>query len=310
MRVILRAVGGPGEGVQFLIRRGQSARIGRTEWADFSVPGDGAMSDVHFAVECGSQGCRLRAMGPAVTLVNGNPVVEAGLRSGDRVTAGATTFAVQVQGGAEDPAQAATAPAAPSAAAPVVAPAAATEWPAAEEYCRQLELSDEARPLLEPGLPPELYIDRLIAHGLFPDGLRFVGNWLPKPDAVRWACQCVQGVLGQQLTAGEQRAFDAALCWAAEPSEENRRHAETAAEKNQFNGPASWLALGAFWSEGSLAPANLPEALPPEGLAAQALAAALVLAAARVDPRRINARCHEFLLQGRELALSLRGATA
>ncbi|MCU0977821.1 MAG: hypothetical protein MUF25_01485, partial [Pirellulaceae bacterium] len=62
--MILRAVGGPGEGVQFLIRRGQSARIGRTEWADFSVPGDGAMSDVHFAVECGSQGCRLRAMGP------------------------------------------------------------------------------------------------------------------------------------------------------------------------------------------------------------------------------------------------------
>ena len=61
MRVILRAVGGPGQGVQFLVRRGQVARVGRTEWADFCVPADPAMSDVHFSVECGPKGCRLRA---------------------------------------------------------------------------------------------------------------------------------------------------------------------------------------------------------------------------------------------------------
>ena len=131
---------------------------------------------------------------------------------------------------------------------------------------------------LQPGLPPEEYLDRLIAQELFPDGLRFVAGWLPKPDAVRWACHCVQGLLGEQLTDGEKRAFDAALCWAAEPTEENRRAAEAAAEKNQFNGPASWLALGAFWSGGSLAPPELPEAPAPEGLTSQALAAALVLA--------------------------------
>lgn len=310
MRVILRAVGGPGEGVQFLIRGGQSARIGRTEWADFSIPDDPAMSDVHFAVECSPQGCRVRAMGPAVTLVNGSPVVETGLRSGDQVTAGATTFVVQVQGSAAESAPAAAEPAAPSAGMSTAAAPDAAPLPRAAEYCRHLELSDAARPLLEPDLRPEEYVDRLVAHGLFPDGLRFVGSWLPKPDAVRWACHCVQGLLGPQLTASEQRAFDAALCWAAEPSEENRRHAETAAEKNQFNGPAGWLALGAFWSAGSLAPADLPEAPPPEGLTAQALAAALVLAAARADPRRIDDRCREFLQQGRQRALSLRGTTA
>jgi len=260
------------------------------------------MSDVHFSVECGPKGCRLRALGSSPTLVNGSPVNEIGLRSGDQVTAGATTFMVRVHGiGAEpdadapSPASAEPAPAAEEAPAP--------PRPTAEAYCQHLELTDEARQLLQPGLPPEGYLDRLIAQELFPDGLRFVAGWLPKPDAVRWACHCVQRVLGEQLTDGEKRAFDAALCWASEPTEEYRRAAEAAAEKNQFNGPASWLALGAFWSGGSLAPAELPEAPAPEGLTSQALAAALVLAAARVDPRRINDGCRDFLQQGRELAL-------
>lgn len=304
MHVILRAVGGPGQGVQFLVRRGQVARVGRTEWADFCVPADPAMSDVHFSVECGPKGCRLRALGSSPTLVNGSPVNETGLRSGDRVTAGATTFAVQVQGLGAEPEAAAPSPAAAEPA-PAAEAAPAPPRPAAETYCQHLELSDEARQLLQPGLPPEEYLDQLIAKELFPDGLRFVAGWLPKPQAVRWACYCVQGVLGENLTAGEKRAFDAALCWAAEPTEENRRAAEAAAEKNQFNGPAGWLALGAFWSGGSLAPSKLPEAPAPEGLTSQALAAALVLAAARVDPGRINEGCREFLQQGRELALGL-----
>ncbi len=307
--VILRAVSGPGVGLQFFIRGGQNARIGRTEWADFSVPGDGAMSDVHFAIACGPRGGRLQALGPVATLVNGTAVSETGLRTGDRVTAGATTFAVQVEGEAEEPE--------PNAAEPTAGPqppaAVASEvgsGPTAGTYCRNLELSDDARPLLDPDMPPEQYLDRLVARELFPDALRFVAAWLPKPEAVRWACDCVQRLLGAQLTPGEQRAFAAAVDWAAEPSEEHRRRAEHAAEANQYNGPASWLALGAFWSGGSLAPPDLPAAPPPEGLTAQALAAALVLAAARADPRRINDLCRGFLQPGRERALAQKGTTS
>ena len=306
--MFLRGVSGPGRGVQFLVRRGQLARVGRTEWADFSVPADPAMSEVHFSVECGPRDCRLRALGSSATLVNGEPVADSVLRSGDQVTAGATTFEVQIQADiAGNASEAGPATEPPSQAAPESS-AAADVRPAALAFCRELELSDEARPLLEPDLLPEAYLDRLIADALFPDALRFVGAWLPKPEAVRWACHGVQSVLGMQLTPGEQRAFDAALCWAAEPSEENRRRAETAAEQNQFNGPASWLALGAFWTGGSLAPKDLPEVTPPQGLCAQALAAALVLAAARADSRQINEYCCKFVEQGRELALQLNPA--
>lgn len=308
MGVILRAVSGPGEGVQFFVRRGQNARIGRTEWADFSVPGDGAMSDVHFAVVCGPRDCRLRAMGPVATLVNGTPVRETELRTGDRVTAGATTFAVQIEGAEVESEPGVAEPTVGSEPAAAVA-SGASSGPTAGAYCRNLELSDDARPLLDPDVPPEQYLDRLVARELFPDALRFMAAWLPKPEAVRWACDCVQRLLGAQLTPGEQRAFDAALGWAAEPSEENRRLAEHAAEANQYNGPASWLALGAFWSDGSLAPPDLPAAPPPAGLTAQALAAALVLAAARADPRRINDHCRGFLQPGRERALTLKGTT-
>jgi len=307
MGVILRAVSGPGAGAQVFIRRGQSARVGRTEWADFSFPADDAMSDVHFAVTCSPRGCRLCTLGAGATLVNGAPVQETGLRSGDRVTAGATTFVVRIEGEPGEPEPDAAQPAVPAEPVSSAAPTGSPERTAAD-YCGNLELTDEARPLLDPEVSPEQFLDRLVAGELFPDALRFVAAWLPKPEAVRWACDCVQGSLGTQLTGGEQRAFDAALRWAAEPSEENRRRAERAAEGNQFNGPASWLALGAFWSGGSLAPPHLPEAAPPESLTAQALAAALVLAAARIDPRRINDRCRQFLQPGRERALKLRGA--
>ena len=56
MQVILQAIDGPAAGTRFAMRRGQIARIGRTAWADFSVPADAAMAEVHFALEYDAQG--------------------------------------------------------------------------------------------------------------------------------------------------------------------------------------------------------------------------------------------------------------
>ena len=50
MRVILEVKTGPAEGRTVVLRKQQSIKVGRTEWADVALPGDGrAIAQAHFA---------------------------------------------------------------------------------------------------------------------------------------------------------------------------------------------------------------------------------------------------------------------
>ena len=123
----------------------------------------------------------------------------------------------------------------------------------ARDYARHLDLGDEAKALLEGRQPPGEYLDALIAHELFAAALKFLAFWLPKPAAVAWGCQCLEAFAGDRLPPREKEAFVRARKWSAEPNEKNRRTAEAAAEKANYDGPASFLAAAAFWSGGSIA---------------------------------------------------------
>jgi pSer/pThr/pTyr-binding forkhead associated (FHA) protein len=97
MRVVLEIFDGPHRGERILLRTGQTANIGRTEWADFVFPRDGEMSGMHFALECGPSTCQIRDLGSAYgTLVNGRRVNESNVGDGDKVLAGQTCFAISI----------------------------------------------------------------------------------------------------------------------------------------------------------------------------------------------------------------------
>jgi pSer/pThr/pTyr-binding forkhead associated (FHA) protein len=100
MRVVLEILSGFGVGRKALLGAGQILRVGRTEWADLSVPKDGHMSGVHFALESDQNGCYVEDLGSSNgTLLNGRPLaVRTALQNGDQITAGKTTFAVQIEG--------------------------------------------------------------------------------------------------------------------------------------------------------------------------------------------------------------------
>ncbi len=103
MRVVLEAVDGPHRGQRILLRAGQTVRVGRTEWADVALPDDGHLSGVHFAVECGTNGCVVRDLQSTNgTTVNGKQVTEAALADGDAIHAGQTLFRVAIEAAAED----------------------------------------------------------------------------------------------------------------------------------------------------------------------------------------------------------------
>jgi hypothetical protein len=94
-----------------LLSASQSLQVGRTERADLSVPHDGRMSGVHFALETDNETCRLRDLNSTNgTQLNGTLVTSpVGLHTGDTIQAGETLFTVDIEG--DVPQQAAARPA-------------------------------------------------------------------------------------------------------------------------------------------------------------------------------------------------------
>lgn len=116
MYAVLEIVSGPQQGQQRAVQPGETLTVGRHAQATLPLRDDALLSNVHYALECDGQRCRLRDLNSRFgTKVNGARVTEAVLRDGDRVVAGGTTFVVRVVG--DGPAQAVDRP--PGAAVPV-----------------------------------------------------------------------------------------------------------------------------------------------------------------------------------------------
>ncbi len=107
MRVVLEVVSGPAAGQKAALGPGQELRVGRTEWADFAVPGDGHMSAEHFAVWTDNVACYVKDLGSSNgTRLNGEPIDQpAVVRNGDQIDAGQTRFVIRTEGDAPDRAE-------------------------------------------------------------------------------------------------------------------------------------------------------------------------------------------------------------
>lgn len=289
MQVLLQITAGPATGRRFRLRQGQVARIGRTQWADFSVPDDAEMADVHFELGCNAQSCWLRQVNAAEILRNGEPVEECRVRHGDLIAAGQSSFSVTLEGVSLD--------------LPAVDPAADSpieeeDRPRAAPYCDGLGLSDAARALLTEDADCDQFLDALLQQGLGNDAARFLAAWLPKAEAVGWGCACLTAAGAERLTPPQTAALRAAEAWSAEPTEENRRAAQHAAEALGGRTPAGWLAHAAFWSEGSIGPPEAADVPAAPGMSARAVGMAVATAA--TWDRDPASKLQQFIQQGRE----------
>jgi hypothetical protein len=289
MAITLTITAGPCTGTKIRVPRGQVAHVGRTRWADHSLPEDARLADDHFIVDYQAARVRLQDIsGGLSTRVNGEPVVEIDLHSGDHVVAGLSTFSVLIDGEAP-PAKAGEGD---KSAGPKTA----------EDYCQSLKMGDAALELLRKDQPPMEYFDSLVAAALYADAIRFLAFWLPKPAAVAWGVACVEQVMGDDLAGKYKRAAQSAAKWAAQPDETNRRAAEAEVNATNFDGPASFLAAAAFWSGGSIVPPEMAVVPPAEGLTAQAVYAALVMTGPYKTPLKAQERYRAFLQDGRKRA--------
>jgi len=308
MQLTLQITTGPHTGRKVLLRSGQVARVGRTEWADFSFPRDADLADVHFAVQCQLSGARLRKLAADRPLsVNSEEISEAELQPGDIIHAGQSSFQVAFDGqttpaGDKRIAVGAAVATAGAVGAVAAADTAGEKQPTAQEIAEYLEMSDDALAVaatVKTG--PELVV-ALAAGGEFAKAVRVQAHLLPKRHSVWWGIVCVDQSCGDGLTLAEAAARDAARNWVEDPTESHRRQCDAAAAKTKLDGPGSWLAMAAFWSGGSLLPPELNAVPPDERLTGQAVANSLMIAAVSGDPTKAKQRYRTFLAKAADVA--------
>lgn len=289
---------GPESGRKIHLQSGQVAQFGRTEWADFSFPHDAQMSDVHFLVEVLPIGCRIRDLQSASgTLVDGEAVAETALSAGTRITAGRTAFHVELIG--DTLRDTVSLRGSLRTEAGFLGTAAAVErvGPTAAEICRKYEVDDAAMSLLRPTQSADDFLQVLVDAGLLRDAMRFHAHRLPKREAVWWACLCVRHG-GSQLSPNDQTAIDVAEAWVHDPTDDQARACEAAAESLRYETAAGWAAAAAFWSGTTIAPPGLEPVPPPDHLTGTAVAASLILAGIADAAAQASARYAEFLKLG------------
>ena len=173
---------------------------------------------------------------------------------------------------------------------------------AAESLCQDIDLGDEAKALLKPELTPSQYIELLISNQHFVDAVRFLARALPKREATWWACLAVRRTLGEDAKAELVKALETAEHWVYKPLEENRRLCQAAAETAGFRHPASWAAMAAFWSSGSMAPPDVPAGPPAENFTGKAASGAVMLSAVLTEPEKAMEKYRLFLELGVDIA--------
>ncbi len=164
-----------------------------------------------------------------------------------------------------------------------------------------VDLSDEARALLEEGLSSEEYYGVLRKAALWTDAVRFLAAALPARATVHWAVSRVRAAIGEDGAEEDLEALRLAEEWLVDPAEETRYAAFAAADKQGFDSPAAWAAVSAHWSGPSLSPPEAPVVPPPPGLPAKASSGALLLLAA-AEPRKMEKHYAAFLEFGGKLA--------
>lgn len=278
MRVAITVQTATGRGQRLTLRAVQVASFGRTDWADFAFPDDAGLGDVHFSIRCEREGCFLQAHDPRrPTLVNGVAVADARLQPGDVLQAGQTRFWVHFEPPITESPQLPLA----------VAATGAGESQPPEPVGPQAEwagLSAAGLELAQQPIAGDEFGSALVAAGLTRDAIRWYAHRLPKPLAVLWVDGCLRQQQLQLANDRQQSAYQAAIAWAKEPTEEHRQAAALQAEQTDCSGIGGALAAAAGWSGGSLLPDDQPLVAPDERLTARCIVAALSLAECQPSP--------------------------
>lgn len=171
----------------------------------------------------------------------------------------------------------------------------------AAEICARVDLSAEGKAFLLPTLSPQGFLSLLVEAEAVGDAIRFLAFALPIREGVWWAVVVAHGTFAQP-TPVEAECLERAAGWVYEPDDARRRACMVSAEAANFDGAAAYAALAAFWSGGSMAPADMPDALPDPRLGAIGVGASILLSITSGDPLTLNERFRAAIARGVDIA--------
>ena len=155
------------------------------------------------------------------------------------------------------------------------------KWSQARQVTELLEWTDED----VRGDPATFYAGLRQADRLM-EAVEFMAQALPRWEAVAWAVNGVQK-LTPQGGPNQAAALQAAARWVSDPTEETRRGAFAASESAPSDSAERLLALAAFLSGGSIAPADCEPLAAPRAAAGQCAAGALLIATATLPESEV-----------------------
>jgi hypothetical protein len=166
------------------------------------------------------------------------------------------------------------------------------------------ELTEPAKEMVPGANNPAAYLDSLAKAGLMSDAIRWLAQGLRPRESVWWACLAARAYVewGNKLPDPDVVALTAAETWVFKPEEENRRAAMAKAQETGYQSPASWAAIAAFWSGGSMAPPDMPVVAVPQHLIGRAVWGAVMIAIGPVPPPEAEKRQKRLLDQGLDIA--------
>jgi len=182
--------------------------------------------------------------------------------------------------------------------------------PSLRDLCERAKLEDDGKALLKDEHTPRQFLELLIGKELFLDAIRFLAFALPKREAVGWGCLCVRHSLGTEDAAKISATHLAVERWVSNPVEENRRAAQAAADKEGSESPSALLAMAAFYSGGSIGPANVQPIAPPDHVTPQFVAGAVMVSAVQKEPEKAAEKYRAFLEKGMALMARVKPSTS
>jgi len=168
----------------------------------------------------------------------------------------------------------------------------------AEKICKHVDLEDESKSLLKPGVSLSDFMQTLLHQHALRDVIRVISQSLPPREAVYWATLCVRDVIGEKPKPEDAHAVKAAEQWLFKPDEPNRQLNHQIAEKLEHATASAWVSMAIFWSGGSITPPGEAKVEPPEGLYGKAVTGAVLLASAHEDPKQNQNLQQRFIKRG------------
>lgn len=132
----------------------------------------------------------------------------------------------------------------------------------------------------DPEADPQDGYRKLRENGDLAVAIRYLGQALPRLEAVAWASHLLQQ-WSQAAAAGvpERQALDSVQRWLEEPGDDYRRAAHEAGERAAAKSPERLLANAVFMSGGSISEPDLPPVQPPQQVCGSLAASAVLVAA-------------------------------